>query len=196
MCPHLFRESLSLRNWLEPGVKKESLTYFMSMDLAVLWGCFLLEKIENEGMGITLAWAFQPTHFLYKWASKPKLQWSWAALGWTLCSAVVGLSAPASLPTPTPFQNMPCGRAKLSQNIEEDHSLVWVIVVASSASDKFSGPICSIKAERIYMILLGFLFIFRSHGHEPAKVSWRLWDEFASTWILESLKKFTPGWVS
>lgn len=156
MCPHLFRESLSLRNWLEPGVKKESLTYFMSMDLAVLWGCFLLEKIENEGMGITLAWAFQPTHFLYKWASKPKLQWSWAALGWTLCSAVVGLSAPASLPTPTPFQNMPCGRAKLSQHIEEDHSLVWVIVVASSASDKFSGPICSIKAERILHDPFGF----------------------------------------
>ena len=66
MCPHILRESPSLRNWLEPGVKKESLTYFMSMDLAVLWGCFLLKKTEDESMGIRLAWAFRPTHFLYK----------------------------------------------------------------------------------------------------------------------------------
>ena len=56
----------SLRNWLEPGVKKESRTYFISVDLAVLWACFPLEKTENEGMGIRLAWAFQPIHFFYK----------------------------------------------------------------------------------------------------------------------------------
>lgn len=76
--------------------------------------------------------------------------------GWTLCSAVVGVSAPASLPTPTPFQNMPHGRAKLSQHTEEDHSLVWAILVASSASDKFSGPICCIKAEHILHGPFGF----------------------------------------
>ena len=96
-------------------------TCFMSVDLAVLWGCFLLEKTEKEGMGIRLAWAFRSTHFLYKWASNPKLKWSWTAPGldsvlsccWAECTCLTPHSHTLSKTCPVEGPSFPSTQRRI-----------------------------------------------------------------------------------